>query len=198
MCPDCRMVAAGTDEAGRGPLAGPVVAAAVILTDEQRKCLLSKGLRDSKKLSPTKREALFEKICELGVMWRAQAASPSKIDRINILRASLWCMKRSVERLNREPDIVLVDGNTYIPGLGIYQRCVIGGDNIVPTIAAASVVAKVLRDRVMDRMDRVYPEYGFCSHKGYPSAEHRRILLEIGPSPIHRISFRGVAKESSI
>ena len=198
MCPDGRMVAAGADEAGRGPLAGPVVAAAVILTDEQRKCLLSKGLRDSKKLSPTKREALFDKICELGVMWRAQAASPSKIDRINILRASLWCMKRSVERLNREPDIVLVDGNTYIPGLGIYQRCVIGGDNIVPTIAAASVVAKVLRDRVMDRMDRVYPEYGFCSHKGYPSAEHRRILLEIGPSPIHRISFRGVAKESSI
>ena len=198
MCPDGRVVAAGTDEAGRGPLAGPVVAAAVILTAEERKCLLSQGLRDSKKLSPSKREALFEKICEIGVMWRAQAASPSKIDRINILRASLWCMRRSVERLKREPDIVLVDGNTYIPGLGIYQRCVIGGDDVVPAIAAASVVAKVLRDRVMERLDKLYPEYGFCSHKGYPSAEHRRILLEIGPSPVHRISFRGVTKERSL
>ena len=193
---DGRMVAAGTDDAGRGPLAGPVVAAAVILTAEQRKYLLSKGLKDSKKLSPPKRETLFEMICESGVMWRAQAASPARIDRINILRASLWCMKRSVERLKTEPDIVLVDGSTLIPDLSIYQRCVIGGDDIVPSIAAASIIAKVLRDRVMQTLDRLYPEYGFCSHKGYPSAEHRRILLEIGPSPIHRISFRGVVRGS--
>ena len=196
MASDGKVVVAGTDEAGRGPLAGPVVAAAVILTDEQRKYLLSEGLKDSKKLSPQKREKLFEIMCGSGVMWRAQAASPARIDRINILRASLWCMKRSVERLDTEPDMVLVDGNTLIPDLGIYQKCVICGDDIVPSIAAASVIAKVLRDRVMQTLDRIYPEYGFCSHKGYPSAEHRRILLEIGPSPVHRISFRGVAKGS--
>lgn len=189
------IVAAGTDEAGRGPLAGPVVAAAVILTSEQRQYLLSKGLKDSKKLSPSRREDLFCRMCECGIKWRAQAASPYKIDRINILQASLWCMKRSVERLDSEPDIVLVDGCTYIPGLGIYQRCVVKGDDRVPAIAAASVVAKVLRDRIMRTMDKLYPEYGFSAHKGYPSAEHRRILLEIGPSPIHRVSFRGVSRE---
>ena len=189
------IVAAGTDEAGRGPLAGPVVAAAVILTSEQRQYLLSKGLKDSKKLSPSMREDLFCRMCECGIKWRAQAASPYKIDRINILQASLWCMKRSVERLDSEPDIVLVDGCTYIPGLGIYQRCVVKGDDRVPAIAAASVVAKVLRDRIMRTMDKLYPEYGFSAHKGYPSAEHRRILLEIGPSPIHRVSFRGVSRE---
>ena len=113
------IVAAGTDEAGRGPLAGPVVAAAVILTSEQRQYLLSKGLKDSKKLSSSRREDLFCRMCDCGIKWRAQAASPYKIDRINILQASLWCMKRSVERLDCEPDIVLVDGCTYIPGLGI-------------------------------------------------------------------------------
>ena len=190
-----RMVAAGTDEAGRGPLAGPVVAAAVILTNEQRQYLLSKGLKDSKKLSPSRRETLFCQICESGVKWRAQAASPHRIDRINILQASLWCMRRSVERLGSEPDIVLVDGSTYIPGLAVYQRCVVRGDDRVPAIAAASVVAKVLRDRIMRTMDKLYPEYGFSAHKGYPSAEHRRILMEIGPSPIHRVSFRGVSRE---
>ena len=189
------IVAAGTDEAGRGPLAGPVVAAAVILTSEQRQYLLSKGLKDSKKLSPSRREDLFCRMCECDIKWRAQAASPYKIDRINILQASLWCMKRSVERLDCEPDIVLVDGCTYIPGLGIYQRCVVKGDDRVPAIAAASVVAKVLRDRIMRTMDKIYPDYGFSAHKGYPSAEHRRILLEIGPSPIHRVSFRGVSRE---
>ena len=189
------IVAAGTDEAGRGPLAGPVVAAAVILTSEQRQYLLSKGLKDSKKLSSSRREDLFCRMCDCGIKWRAQAASPYKIDRINILQASLWCMKRSVERLDSEPDIVLVDGCTYIPGLGIYQRCVVKGDDRVPAIAAASVVAKVLRDRIMRTMDKIYPDYGFSAHKGYPSAEHRRILLEIGPSPIHRVSFRGVSRE---
>ncbi len=192
------IVVAGTDEAGRGPLAGPVVAAAVILTNEQRQYLLSKGLKDSKKLSPSRREDLFCRMCECGINWRAQAASPHKIDRINILQASLWCMKRSVERLDSEPDIVLVDGCTYIPGLGSFQRCVVKGDDRVPAIAAASVVAKVLRDRIMRSMDKLYPEYGFSAHKGYPSAEHRRILMEIGPSPIHRFSFRGVSRETGV
>ena len=192
MASDGKVVVAGTDEAGRGPLAARW-SQPLILTDEQRKYLLSEGLR-IQKLSP--KTKAFRNNMRSGVMWRAQAASPARIDRINILRASLWCMKRSVERLDTEPDMVLVDGNTLIPDLGIYQKCVICGDDIVPSIAAASVIAKVLRDRVMQTLDRIYPEYGFCSHKGYPSAEHRRILLEIGPSPVHRISFRGVAKGS--
>lgn len=192
MEPARRVIIAGTDEAGRGPLAGPVVAAAAALMNEQRAALISAGLRDSKKLTEKKREELFALICELGVMWRAQAASPYRIDRMNILQASLWCMKRSIERLPVRPDIVLVDGNKTIPGILIRQKCVVKGDDRVPAIAAASVIAKVLRDRVMAVLDRIYPEYGFAGHKGYPSAAHRRILSEIGPSPVHRLSFGGV------
>lgn len=187
-----RKVVAGTDEAGRGPLAGPVVAAAVILTAEQRTELLSLGLTDSKRLSEKKREAMFEHICDAGIVWRAQAASPARIDYINILNASLWCMKRSVERLPMSFDLVLVDGNRKIKGLALPQRCVVGGDAIVPAIAAASIVAKVLRDRVMKVLDRIYPDYGFARHKGYPSKLHKKILREIGPCPVHRKSFNGV------
>ena len=185
-------IIAGTDEAGRGPLAGPVVAAAAILTAEQRDLLLSFGLRDSKKLSARRRESLFEKICEAGVVWKAQAASPRRIDRENILRASLWCMKRAVERLPVVPSLVLVDGNRLIPGLSIAQRTVIQGDDRVPAIAAASIIAKVLRDRTMDVFDRIYPQYKLAKHKGYPSALHKQLIAEYGPSPIHRLSFRGV------
>ena len=185
-------IIAGTDEAGRGPLAGPVVAAAAILTAEQRDLLLSFGLRDSKKLSARRRESLFEKICEAGVVWKAQAASPGRIDRENILRASLWCMKRAVERLPVVPSLVLVDGNRLIPGLSIAQRTVIKGDDRVPAIAAASIIAKVLRDRTMDVFDRIYPQYKLAKHKGYPSALHKQLIAEYGPSPIHRLSFRGV------
>ena len=185
-------IIAGTDEAGRGPLAGPVVAAAAILTAEQRDLLLSFGLRDSKKLSARRRESLFEKICEAGVVWKAQAASPRRIDRENILRASLWCMKRAVERLPVVPSLVLVDGNRLIPGLSIAQRTVIKGDDRVPAIAAASIIAKVLRDRTMDVFDRIYPQYKLAKHKGYPSALHKQLIAEYGPSPIHRLSFRGV------
>lgn len=185
-------VIAGTDEAGRGPLAGPVVAAAVILTRSQRDELLSLGLRDSKKMTEKSREKLFEKICELGVIWKAQAATPLRIDRMNILAASLWCMRRSVEQLPVWPDLTLVDGNQRIPGLVSEQKFVIKGDDKVPAISAASVVAKVLRDRIMQTYDRIYPGYGFAKHKGYPSAFHREILHELGPSPIHRLSFRGV------
>ncbi|MCF0248221.1 MAG: ribonuclease HII [Synergistes sp.] len=185
-------IIAGTDEAGRGPLAGPVVAAAAILTAEQRDLLLSFGLRDSKKLSARRRESLFEKICEAGVVWKAQAASPRRIDRDNILRASLWCMKRAVERLPVVPSLVLVDGNRLIPGLSIAQRTVIKGDDRVPAIAAASIIAKVLRDRTMDVFDRIYPQYKLAKHKGYPSALHKQLIAEYGPSPIHRLSFRGV------
>lgn len=184
-------IIAGTDEAGRGPLAGPVVAAAAILTGEQRELLLSLGLNDSKKLTPKRREKIFAAICEAGVEWRAQAASPRVIDKINILNASLWCMKRSVERLSLSPDLVLVDGNRAVPGLTVRQRAIIKGDARVPVIAAASIVAKVLRDRVMDALDKIYPEYSFAKHKGYPSKLHRELIAEYGASPVHRLSFRG-------
>lgn len=190
-------IVAGTDEAGRGPLAGPVVAAAVILTRQQRDVLLECGLRDSKKMTEKSREKLFEKICELGVVWKAQAATPYRIDKTNILAASLWCMRRCVEQLPVWPDLTLVDGNQYIPGLMSEQKYVIKGDDKVPAISAASVVAKVLRDRVMLRFDKIYPAYGFAKHKGYPSAQHRQILREIGPSPVHRLTFRGVVCNES-
>lgn len=190
-------VIAGTDEAGRGPLAGPVVAAAAVLSNGQRELLLANGLKDSKKLTGTARERLFLLICRSGVIWSAQAVSPRKIDEINILQASLWCMKRSIEKLSLDPDIVLVDGNRQIPFMQIRQKCVVKGDDKVPAIAAASIVAKVLRDRVMLVLARIYPDYGFEGHKGYPSAEHRRILNEIGPSPVHRYSFRGVIRDSN-
>lgn len=189
------VVIAGTDEAGRGPLAGPVVAAAAVLTTEQKQRLLSAGLKDSKKLTQIKRESLFSQICDLGVVWRAQAASPARIDSENILAASLWCMRRSVERLGVRPYIVLVDGNRHIPGLDLCQKCVVRGDDRVPAIAAASIIAKVLRDRIMTVLDGRYPEYGFKKHKGYPSAAHLQRLREIGPSPIHRISFSGVCEK---
>lgn len=185
-------IIAGTDEAGRGPLAGPVVACAAILTREQRNILIDCGLRDSKKMTEKARERLFEKICEIGVVWRAQAATPRRIDETNILAASLWCMRRCVEQLPVWPDLTLVDGNQLIPGLMSEQKYVIKGDDKVPAISAASVVAKVLRDRVMVTYDAIFPQYQFAKHKGYPSALHREILQTLGPSPIHRLSFKGV------
>ncbi len=189
-------VIAGTDEAGRGPLAGPVVASAVILTREQRNILIAEGLRDSKKMTEKARDRLFETICRIGVVWRAQAATPYRIDRTNILAASLWCMRRSVEQLPVWPDLTLVDGNRRIPGLMSEQKCIVKGDDKVPAISAASVVAKVLRDRVMLEFDKIYPEYGFAGHKGYPSAMHRELLKQLGPSPVHRLSFRGVVLQN--
>ena len=185
-------VIAGTDEAGRGPLAGPVVAAAAVLTIEQREMLLSLGLNDSKKLTAKKRDKIFAAMCEAGVEWRAQAASPRVIDRINILNASLWCMKRSVERLRVRPNLVLVDGNRLVPGLAVRQKAVIKGDSRVPAIAAASIAAKVLRDRVMEALDKIYPQYGFAQNKGYGTKEHVEALQKYGPCKIHRCSFEPV------
>ncbi|MDY2983978.1 MAG: ribonuclease HII [Synergistes jonesii] len=189
------LIIAGTDEAGRGPLAGPVIAAAAIVAKGQRELLLAAGLRDSKKLSAKRREELFALIRGSGVVWRAQACGAAVIDRVNILQASLWCMKRSIEKLPVKPSLILVDGNRNIPGLGIPQKTIVGGDDIVPAIAAASVIAKVLRDRVMEIMDKVYPDYQFAKHKGYPSALHKSLIARWGPSPIHRLSFRGVRTE---
>lgn len=183
------MIVAGVDEAGRGPLAGPVVAAAVILERSQIRHLLSLGLNDSKKISPASRERLFMEMNSMGLAWRAQAASPARIDRDNILAATLWAMKMCVNALPKVPDLVVVDGSIPIRGLVLRQKAFPGGDGIVPAVAAASIVAKVLRDRVMRSLDRVFPLYGFCRHKGYPSRDHVEKLRCFGPCEIHRKSF---------
>ena len=183
------MIVAGVDEAGRGPLAGPVVAAAVILGKKEVSRLLAMGLADSKKLSAPSREELFNEMERIGVVWRAQAASPARIDRDNILQATLWSMRLSVLNLSLVPDLVVVDGSQTIPSLGIPQKAVPGGDGKVPAVAAASVIAKVLRDRAMCSLDQVFPCYGFRRHKGYPSREHVEILRSVGPCAVHRRSF---------
>lgn len=184
-----RRVIAGTDEAGRGPLAGPVVAAAVILSPSQRAILCDLGLGDSKKLNEARRESLFRAINSLGVLWRAQAASVERIERVNILQASLWAMKRSVLALDVPVDRVIVDGNRLIPNLPFDQKALPGADGFVPAVSAASVVAKVLRDRVMAALDTLYPQWGFKRHKGYGTAAHRDALVRLGLSPIHRPCF---------
>jgi ribonuclease HII len=189
------MLVAGVDEAGRGPIAGPVVAAAVVLTPPQFRVLLSEGLNDSKKLSARARERLFSRICELGVVWAAQAASHTRIDKTNILKATLWAMERAVSRMAVRADLIVVDGNSYIPGIGRErQRAIPKADARVPAVMAASVVAKVLRDRVMTALHRLFPDYGFAEHKGYPTASHRRLLDMLGPSYVHRLSFGGYNK----
>lgn len=180
---------AGADEAGRGPLAGPVVAAAAILTPDQEEDLLSHGLADSKKLTPAKRELIYRRITDLGVCRAAQAASPARIDRMNILQASLWAMTMSVKKLPPIYDTVVADGNFALPGLDCRSVAMQRADALLPAAAAASVIAKVLRDRVMVILDGLYPDYGFIRHKGYPTAAHRAAMAELGPSPVHRRSF---------
>lgn len=184
-----RVILVGTDEAGRGPLAGPVVAAAAFLTPFQEAFLVDRGLTDSKKLTAARRDRLFGLMKELGVLWRAQAASPSRIDRDNILQASLWAMRCSVMKLGLEPDLVVVDGTQPIPSLPFPQNPLIKADSEVPQVAAASVVAKVLRDRVMVSLDRCYPGWGFAGHKGYPTKQHRDAVRTLGFSPVHRRTF---------
>lgn len=189
------VIVAGVDEAGRGPIAGPVMTAAAVLTPPQIKVLLSEGLKDSKKLTERMREKLFVRMLELGVLWRAQAASHKRIDRINILQATLWAMSRSVCALPISIDVLVVDGITRIPGVSCGKQIAIPrADGRVPAAMAASVVAKVLRDRVMVSLHKLYPEYGFNGHKGYPTKAHRDILDMIGPSPVHRLSFGGYNK----
>ena len=185
-----RTVKAGTDEAGRGPLAGPVVGSAVILTDEQAKHLINSGLKDSKKLTEAAREKIFSIINDIGVIWRARSASHKRIDNMNILQASLWVMKESILALPCEIDHVVIDGNMVIPGLLIKQRSIVKADALIPEVMAASIIAKVLRDRTMKRLDVIYPQYGFVKHKGYPTKAHRAAIAEYGPSPIHRLSFK--------
>ncbi|MBQ3527507.1 MAG: ribonuclease HII [Clostridia bacterium] len=174
----------GTDEAGRGPLAGPVVAAACILPDG----IVIEGLDDSKKLSEKKRERLYDEICQSAVAWCVALSTPEEIDSINILEASLQAMRRSIDGLSIKPDFVLVDGNID-RGFSIPAKAVIGGDAKSQSIAAASILAKVTRDRLCMELDEKYPEYNFKKHKGYPTKEHKLAVYEYGPCPEHRRSF---------
>jgi len=178
---------AGVDEAGRGPLAGPVVAGAVILAPER----IPVGIDDSKKLTPRKRCQLFTEISRTAVAVGIGIVEPAEIDRLNILRAALKAMQLAVDRLNPAPDHILVDGNHAMPGTRA-QSAIVKGDSRSLSIAAASIIAKETRDRLMANHHEDYPAYGFDRHKGYPTAAHRAVLAEIGPCPIHRRTFRGV------
>ncbi len=180
----CGLVA-GVDEAGRGPLAGPVVAAAVILP----KALYIPEVYDSKSISPRKREILFERICQVAISIGIGVVDNREIDRINILKASLKAMKMAVEKLSPQPDFVLVDG-THLPDLQVRCMAIKKGDRLSLSIASASIIAKVTRDRMMAEFDRIYPQYGFAKNKGYPTPQHYEALSEYGPCPIHRRSFR--------
>lgn len=180
---------AGVDEAGRGPLAGPVVAAAVIL-DEDRSIA---GLADSKKLSATKRAALFDQIQECALATAIAAATVEEIDRLNIFQATLLAMQRAVAALGVAPTQVLVDGNAC-PALSVPVQAVVRGDALVPAISAASILAKVSRDRQMQLLHAEYPVWGFDIHKGYPTPKHLAALALHGASPVHRRSFAPVAR----
>jgi ribonuclease HII len=182
---------AGVDEAGRGPLAGPVVAAAVIL-DELNPI---HGLNDSKKLSAKRREALFDEIRARALCFAIAEASVQEIDEINILQATLLAMKRAVEALRLPPKLVLVDGNR-LPTLSIRAEAIVQGDALVPAISAASILAKVHRDRLCEAMHQRYPVYGFDQHKGYGTAQHMAALQAHGPADCHRMTFAPVARSA--
>jgi len=179
---------AGVDEAGRGPLAGPVVAAAVILSTPH----LLPGLDDSKRLTPKKRTELFHLIKAGAISWGVGIVPPPQIDATNILQATLLAMEKAVQRLRIRPDYLLIDGlvpiNSPLP-----QSAIRHGDRICPAIAAASIVAKVIRDKIMEAIDRLYPQYGFSKNKGYGTRWHLEALRNYGPCPWHRRTFRGVA-----
>lgn len=175
---------AGVDEAGRGPLAGPVYAAAVILPEN---CIIE-GLNDSKKLSEKRREELFEIICEKAVAYSVYSVDEKRIDEINILNATFEAMNGAVNLLPQKPDYVLIDGNR-IQGMEIEHETIVKGDAKSASIAAASILAKVSRDRFIIEMSKKYPEYGFEKHKGYGTAEHNAAILEHGPCEIHRHTF---------
>ena len=185
-----RRLVAGVDEAGRGPLAGPVVAAAVIL-DPRRPI---DGLRDSKLLTARQRRRLARVIRDQALAWAVCRAGPGRIDAENILQATWHAMRRALSRLTVAPATVLVDGRLRVPRLDWPQRAIVKGDRRCASIAAASILAKVARDVIMVRADRRYPGYGFRLHKGYATAAHLEALGRLGPSPIHRRSFHGVVR----
>ena len=183
------MLIAGVDEAGRGPLAGPVVAAAVIL-DPITPIL---GIKDSKKLSENKREELFTIICSSALAWSIAQTEVDEIDTLNILQATLLAMQRAVLKLKIQPIKVLVDGNKA-PSLPYETEAIIDGDNKVKAISAASILAKVARDRQLIELDKLYPEYGFAKHKGYPTKAHIQALQTYGPCACHRRSYAPVRR----
>lgn len=180
-------VIAGVDEAGRGPLAGPVVAAAVILPEGH----VIGGVNDSKKLGEAKRSSLFEVIMNEAVSVGIGISDAATIDRINILQATLRAMESAVANLSPPPDCLLIDGISKT-ALHLHQKTIKKGDSLSLSIAAASIIAKVTRDRLMEGYDREYPGYGLAGHKGYGSASHMAAIAALGPSPIHRLTFRGV------
>jgi ribonuclease HII len=178
---------AGVDEAGRGPLAGPVVAAAVIIHPEEK----IPGVQDSKRLTTGQREKLYQVITSRAVSWGVGIVGPREIERDNILQATLRAMKEAVLHLNPLPDFLLIDGISPIP-IHIPQRCIKRGDSICLTISAASILAKVTRDRLMMEYHRIYPQYNFAYHKGYATKEHREAIRRYGCCELHRRTFNGV------
>ena len=185
-----RRAVVGVDEAGRGPLAGPVVAAAVVLDREKK----WSGLNDSKQLPAAEREVLYARVLSGARAFGWCVIGSRRIDAMNIRRASLEAMRRAVVRLAVQPDLLLVDGLDTVPGLSIEQRPVVDADATLLSVAAASIVAKVVRDRIMQRLDRVWPAYGFARHKGYATEEHLAALERHGPCPIHRYSYSPVVE----
>ena len=175
----------GIDEAGRGPLAGPVVVAAVIMPKDS----FIEGVNDSKKVSEKKREQLYDEIIENCIAYGVGIIDQIKIDEINILEATRLGVKEAVQELKQKPDIILVDALTKIDTGGVPYKSIIKGDAKEYSIACASIIAKVTRDRIMRKWDEVFPAYGFAKHKGYGTAEHRKILKEIGPCMLHRKTF---------
>lgn len=186
---DVSGLVAGVDEAGRGPLAGPVVAVAVILDDLNP----IQGLNDSKKLTAKRREVLFDEIRARALCFSIAESSEQEIDQINILQATLLAMKRAVEGLRLPPKLVLVDGNR-LPTLAIRSEAIVQGDALIPAISAASILAKVHRDRLCQEMHQRYPVYGFDQHKGYGTAQHLAALQAHGPADCHRKTFAPVAR----
>lgn len=185
------LAVAGLDEVGRGSLAGPVVAAAVILRNLDTKFV--QAIDDSKRLTPAERASLDRKIWRHAFAVGIGTVDAAEIDKINILQASFKAMRIALQSLGKLPDFVLVDGHLKLPGIEIPQQAVVGGDARCKCIGAASIIAKVHRDRLMCEFDRVFPQYKFAANKGYGTTEHWRALARYGPSPIHRLSFRGVA-----
>jgi ribonuclease HII len=180
---------AGVDEVGRGALFGPVVAAAVMLSPVAANQLVKAGVKDSKQLRTSEREILYEIIKSQAIAFQIGMASVREIDRINILQASLLAMRRAIQRLPIQPELCLVDGNRPIPNFFIPQRTIIKGDRTEPAIAAASILAKVWRDRLMVRLDQRYPGYHLASNKGYGSRAHLQGLQALGPSVQHRLPY---------
>ncbi|WP_154124457.1 ribonuclease HII [Grimontia hollisae] len=191
--PDARLIA-GVDEVGRGPLVGAVVTAAVILDPNNP----IEGLTDSKKLTDKKRAVLFEEIKEKALAWSLGRAEPEEIDELNILSATMLAMERAVAGLNIKPDFVLIDGNRVPQGLTVPAQAVVKGDLRVAEISAASILAKVVRDREMEALDAKYPQYGFAKHKGYPTKVHVEALVTHGAILEHRKSFKPVKKALGI